>query len=234
MGLFDLFKGRSKRETVQEDGEEQTGLEIYSHMRVEVTTPDGQLLFVAKLVNVRDRTAELQQYSDSSLSQESEESEEPIPVHIRGYNDHERKAVYLEGLITPKPKHIWQVDQLVLVKVENARAFFRLDTNIDATATTFGGQNTGERPCKLLNISVGGACIASEYQYRERDKFLLTVKLFEDREVSAMFCQVLRIIVRGENKYEYGCQFLELNENDQEKITQNIFAAQRKMRSLSR
>ena len=215
MGLFDLFKGRPKKEAVQEDVEERAGLEAYSHMRVEVTTSDGQLLFVAKLVNVRDHTAELQQYSETSLSHEGEETEEPIPVHIRGYNDHERKAVYLEGLITPKPKHIWQVDQLVLVKVENARAFFRLDTNIDA-------------------ISVGGACIASEYQYRERDKFLLTVKLFEDREVSAMFCQVLRIIVRGENKYEYGCQFLELNENDQEKITQNIFAAQRKMRGLSR
>ena len=63
---------------------------------------------------------------------------------------------------------------------------------------------------------------------------MLTVKLFEDREVSAMFCQVLRIISRGEDNYEYGCQFLELNENDQEKITQNIFAAQRKMRGFSR
>ncbi len=236
MGLFDFFKSHGKKGPVQDEEaqREPIGLEVYSHMRVEVTTPEGDLLFVAKLVNLRERTAELQQFSESALSQETEESDEPIPVHIRGYNDHERKAVYLEGLITPKPKHIWQVEQLVLVKVENARAFFRLDTNLDATATTFGGPNAGEKPCRLLNISVGGACIASEFQYREKDKFLLTVKLFEDREVSAMFCQVLRIISRGEDKYEYGCQFLELNENDQEKITQNIFAAQRKMRGFSR
>lgn len=230
MGLFDLFKGRPKKEAVQEDVEERAGLEAYSHMRVEVTTSDGQLLFVAKLVNVRDHTAELQQYSETSLSHEGEETEEPIPVHIRGYNDHERKAVYLEGLITPKPKHIWQVDQLVLVKVENARAFFRLDTNIDATATTFGGQNTGERPCKLLNISVGGACIGSECRYHEGDKFLLKVRLLESRPESAMFSQVMRVLEKDGGKFEYGCRFLELTDADQEQITQNIFAAQRQKR----
>ena len=155
MGLFDFFKSHGKKGPVQDEEaqREPIGLEVYSHMRVEVTTPEGELIFVAKLVNLRERTAELQQFSESALSQETEESEEPIPVHIRGYNDHERKAVYLEGLITPKPKHIWQVEQLVLVKVENARAFFRLDTNLDATVTTFSGLNIGEKPCKLLNIS---------------------------------------------------------------------------------
>ena len=108
MGLFDFFKSHGKKWPVQDEEaqREPIGLEVYSHMRVEVTTPEGDLLFVAKLVNLRERTAELQQFSESALSQETEESEEPIPVHIRGYNDHERKAVYLEGLITPKPKQI--------------------------------------------------------------------------------------------------------------------------------
>ena len=32
---------------------------------------------------------------------------------------------------------------------------------------------------------------------------------------------------------EYGCQFLEMNEADQDKITENIFAAQRKSRKGS-
>ena len=41
-----------------------------------------------------------------------------------------------------------------------------------------------------------------------------------------MFCEVLRIFEREDSKYEYGCRFLELNEEDQDKITQNIFAAQ--------
>lgn len=45
-----------------------------------------------------------------------------------------------------------------------------------------------------------------------------------------MFCEVLRIIDKGNSAPEYGCRFLELNESDQEKITQNIFAVQRKQR----
>ena len=41
------------------------------------------------------------------------------------------------------------------------------------------------------------------------------------------------MIERGESNYEYGCQFLELTEEDEGKITQNIFAAQRKNRARS-
>ena len=86
----------------------------------------------------------------------------------------------------------------------------------------------------MLNISVGGACILSENQYREGDKFLLNVRLLEDRPISVMFCEVLRIIEREDSKYEYGCRFLELNEEDQDKITQNIFAAQLEERRKKR
>ena len=59
---------------------------------------------------------------------------------------------------------------------------------------------------------------------------MLKVKLLEDRDISVMYCQVLRIIDKGDSGYKYGCRFLELNENDEAKITQNIFAAQRKKR----
>ena len=46
-----------------------------------------------------------------------------------------------------------------------------------------------------------------------------------------MYCQVLRIIKKDGDEYEYGCQFLEVTEEDQEKIIQNIFEAQRIMRA---
>jgi len=161
-------------------------------MKVEVTTLGGDLLFVAKLHGLRGDAAELHQYSETELSQESE----PVRVKIRGYNDHERKAVHMEGDIS------------------------------DATVTMFSGLEIGEKPCRLLNISVGGARIESEYRYHENDKFLLKVQLLEDRPESAIFCQVLRIIEGNGYKYQYGCQFIELTEEDQEKITQNIFAAQ--------
>ena len=225
--LFDLFGRRQKEQPPQREHEEDKELQIYSGMRVEVTAPDGRLLFVAQLRNLREKGAELYLYSESALPPDSE----PLPACIRGYNDHNRKAVYMEGVISPMPQNIWKVEELVVRRVGNDRAFFRLDTNLDATATMFSGLSMGERPCKLLNISVGGACITSETPYHEGDKFLLKVKLLADRPESVIYSEVMRIIHKDKDKVEYGCRFLELTEEDETKITQNIFTVQRQQRS---
>ncbi len=231
MSLLELFRKRAKERPPQEDkdtnGTEE--LDIYSGMRVEVTTAAGQILFVAKLMGLHGKKAELHQYSECEIVKDVE----TIHARIRGYSDYERKAVYMEGIITPGPKHIWQVEELTIVRVGNDRAFFRLTTNLDATATMFSGLAMGEKPCKLLNISVGGASVSSEYRYHEGDKFLLKVRLLEDRPESAMFSQIVRVVEKDEGKFEYGCRFLELTEVDQEQITRNIFAAQRQKRGRS-
>ncbi len=227
MKLFDLFGRRQKEQPPQKEHEEEKELQIYSGMRVEVTASDGRLLFVAQLRNLREKGAELYLYSESALPPDSE----PLPACIRGYNDHNRKAVYMEGVISPMPQNIWKVEELVVRRVGNDRAFFRLDTNLDATATMFSGLSMGERPCKLLNISVGGACITSETPYHEGDKFLLKVKLLADRPESVIYSEVMRIIHKDKDKVEYGCRFLELTEEDETKITQNIFTVQRQQRS---
>lgn len=231
MSLLELFRKRAKERPPQEDkdtnGTEE--LDIYSGMRVEVTTAAGQILFVAKLMGLHGDKAELHQYSEAAIVKDVE----TIHARIRGYSDYERKAVYMEGIITPGPKHIWQVEELTIVRVGNDRAFFRLTTNLDATATMFSGLAMGEKPCKLLNISVGGASVSSEYRYHKGDKFLLKVRLLEDRPESVMFSQIVRVVEKGEGKFEYGCRFLELTEVDQEQITRNIFAAQRQKRGRS-
>lgn len=234
MGIFQRFTKKSnegaERLPPQDGGAGAAELlGISPGMRVEVTADDGSLLFVAKLMGPHGGRAELHQYSEMEAPPDGEAHH----VRIRGYNDHDRKAVYMEGTITPMPRHIWAVDNLTVVRLGNDRAFFRLDTDLEASATMFSGLSMGERPCRMLNISVGGACIASEHRYHEGDKFLLKVKLLEDRPESVMFCQVLRVTQRDKAPSEYGCQFLELTEEDQEKIIQNIFAVQRQKRKRS-
>ncbi len=229
MSLLDLFNKKAKAQPPQESKDANEDLDIYSGMRVEVTTDTGQILFVAKLLGLHGNKAELHQYSESEMTEDAES----IHARIRGYSDRERKAVYMEGVITPGPKHIWQVEELTVLRMGNDRAFFRLETNLEATATMFSGLAMGEKPCRLLNISVGGASVGSEYRYHEGDKFLLKVRLLEDRPESVMFAQVVRVIAKDEEEFEYGCRFLELTEADQEQITKNIFAAQRKKRGHS-
>lgn len=227
MKLFDRFRKKAADPPASVSGQaEDEELEIYSGMRVEVTGPDGRMLFVAKLLGLHGDQGELHQYSEAAVPQ----GEEPLPVKIRGYSDRDRKAVYMEGVIAPLPQNKWSVAELKVCKAGNDRAFFRLETDISATATMFSGLEMGEKPCRLLNISIGGARISSERKYHEGDKFLLKVKLLEDRPESAMFSQVMRVIEKDGGRSEYGCRFLELTEDDQERITQNIFAAQRKQR----
>lgn len=224
MSLLQLFGKRTKKKKPQEKAGAEKTKEggPYSGMRVEVTSDEGKLLFVAKLMALRADKAELHQYSQVDFS-----SEEALHVQIRGYNDHDRKAVYMEGVITPKPQRIWEVAGLTVSRVGNARAFFRLSTDLEAAAIVLSGSGMGEKPCRLLNISVGGACIRAEHRFHEGDKFLLKVKLIEDRPESVMFCQVLRVIEKDSAPLEYGCQFLELAEDAQEEIIQNIFEVQR-------
>jgi len=187
------------------------------------TAPESLEVVFARML---ERQAQEAEQAEKEQDSEEEKQKEPLHVRIRGYNDHERKAVYMEGFITPEEKHTWKVEELTVTRIGNDRAFFRLETNLDAVVTTFGGFSAREQDCKMLNISVGGARILSEQLYHEGDKFLLKVQLLEDRPMSVMFCEVLRVFEREGSKYEYGCRFLELNEEDQDKITQNIFAAQ--------
>lgn len=224
MRLLDLFRKKADEPLGKaEKAADTEELEVYSGMRVEVTAFDGRILFVAKLLGLHGNQAELHQYSESAVSQ----VEEPLPVRIRGYSGRAKKAVYMEGAITSLPQNKWSVMALKVCRVGNDRAFFRLATDLDATATMFSGLAMGEKPCRLLNISVGGACISSDCRYHEGDKFLLKVRLLEDRPESVMFSEVVRVIEKADAKFEYGCQFLELTENDQDKITKTIFAAQR-------
>ena len=225
MAIFDLFRKKTAGAAPAAPVEEEP--EIYSGMRVEVTTRDGRLLFTARMVSPRDGAAELYQFSESPLPPDTE----PVPVCIRGYNDRKRRAVYMEGIISPLPKHVWRVSELAVVRTGNDRAFFRLDTDIEASMTIFGGFGAGEKPCRMLNISVGGVCVATDHPFQEDDKFLLKVKLLEDRDTSVMYCQVLRVIKKDGCVPQYGCRFLELNEADQERITRNIFAAQLRERN---
>ena len=85
-----------------------------------------------------------------------------------------------------------------------------------------------EEPCTLVNISVGGACISSKTRHDVGDRFLLWVRLLPELEPSMMYCQILRIVTRKHEYYEYGCSFSRMTEIDQEKINQTIFAIQRK------
>lgn len=234
MGLYHFLRsfGKSAKQREEEESQRRAmreDLELYSGMQVEVTAADGRMFLTAKLSGLRGDRAQLKPLTEGNLLLETEE---PVPVVFRGYSSREGRAVVLEGTIRPGPSGIWQAERLSLIKRGNDRAFFRVDTNIDAGMTPMGSFSAEEEPCKLLNISVGGVCVGTKLRHNVGDKFILGVKLLPGMESSLMFCQILRIIERRHDYFEYGCRFLRLGAADEERILQIIFDLQRKKRQV--
>lgn len=220
MKLFDLFEKRADNDTKE--------LEIYSGMRVVVESLEGEMLFIAKLQDPLRDTAVLLQYSEAECFEGAVakvlDETAPLPVKIRGYNEWECKAVFMEGRITSRQTHVWQVESLNIIKIENERSSLRVDTMFDAVILSSDGDDADKRSCKLLNISVGGAGISSKHRYYKGDKFLLKVKLLEDKPSFVVYCEVLRVVQRDTASFEYGCQFLELTEDVQNQLARYCLA----------
>lgn len=128
----------------------------------------------------------------------------------------------MEGTLKQGKGSIWPVEGLTFIKSGNDRAFYRLNTDLDGSMILTEGAETEKEPCRLLNISVGGAYIRTEPALELGDRFFLQVKLHPDRDSSLILTEVCRIVEREDELFEYGCQFIELNEADRKQIIQAI------------
>lgn len=230
MGLFGLF-GKSPKQREEEESQRRAqteDLEIYSGMRVEVTSDDGRMFLVARLTGLRGDRAQLRPATEGSLLTTLEE---PVLVTLRGYSSKEKKAVILKCTVRSGGKNVWQAEHLVLVKRSNDRAFFRMGISIPGTLTPEGRPAAPGEGCRLLNISVGGACISTGIRHNIGDKFLLWTKLTPNSEPIQAISQIVRINERRYGSFEYGCRFLNLSEAEEERILQVIFDMQRQGRS---
>lgn len=215
MGLFDWWNKSSNRGKRQQTQRED--LDIYPGMRVEVSSEDGRMFLAAELIDLRGDRARLKPCMDGSLLTRSED---PVPVTIRGRGKRSGTVV-MEARVRSGPSGIWQAEHLELVKRTDSRASFRIDVDLVATASCSGGP---EEPCRLRNISTGGACIGMEFRHNVGDKLLLRVKLPPETERAALACQIVRINEHRHDYFEYGCRFLELEAADENQILRSIYA----------
>lgn len=223
--LLQLFsKTKETSKTAKPEPEAPAAaLEAYNGLRVEVTSMTEILLFVATLLAVEGDTGKLHPVTQARVNPK----EEGVPVKIRGFSTGENKAVYLEGRIFPEDAGDWKAEGLSLVRTANDRAFFRHETQMEAHLAPIGKIGAQEEACKLLNISVGGACVRATGRYDVGDKFLLKVGLQEGKGETVFFSEVRRAIEKDGGMFEYGCRFTQLSELEQEQITQAIFDLQR-------
>ena len=77
-----------------------------------------------------------------------------------------------------------------------------------------------------------GVCLGCQARHNIGDKFRLEARLLPDQAPLDLGCQILRILERKHDYFEYGCRFLDLSEADENRILQIIFGLQRKKRQV--
>ena len=224
MGLFSHKKqDKNQGKTAPAPEETAPGFLDFSGMQVEVLSSEDSLLFTARFSVSDSGKAKLWQASEGFVPP----FEPPLPVKLRGYFEHDKKAVHFEGEASLAQENLWDLENLRLVSEENDRAFFRENTKLAGEARLVGWVGAESKPCDVINLSAGGVCIRSAEEYQKGDKLLLTAALHEGAEPVTLLCEVRRVTPKNNGQSEYGCRFVDLDGFREDQIVETIMELQR-------
>ena len=249
MGLFNRKPAPKAENNIKNELEI---LRSFSGMRVEVLGGQQVLFFVAALFVSSTGISELRQMSQLSpgfeyilanwaetvrrtaagKSGKVDPDRTPIPVHLRGYDEEQNKAIHLSGGIYRLEGSAWRVEQLRHERSENDRAFYRQSTDSRGTAVMIGQvgkpSSSTTAQCDIVNISAGGVCIRSRMLYPLGARLMLRFELIPGQTMPPLLCQVLRVTPGQYTGYEYGCKFINLTKAQEDHLAQAIIELQQR------
>ena len=210
----------------QNPAETQT-IELWPGMVAEVMTPENHLIFVGRVDKIRDEGVYICELNDDTLPMVLVNQ----PVKVRFYR--ETDNIVLHAKVAGSTDQMWKIDQLQSAFAREKRGSFRQNISIDIEARC--GKCSGRDwrpdklfPCRMLDISVGGALVSCEEAFQEGDRLVITEALLVPNAPAFTFrCQIRRADEWNEGVNRYGCQFDTLAPRDQDRLLQAIFSIQR-------
>lgn len=207
-------------------------------MRLEVVTAENKLIFVGKIEQLEKNGIQVADVTGGDVPY----IQYNTPVKLRGF--YHTSAILLEGLIGGSTRKFWRIDRLRTLQAKEQRGYFR--QNIDRNAKMmclneiFGEQRPGDEAkkapvdCKVANISATGAMILAKETFQVGDwLWLMDLALTPGEKPFALTCVVRRAVEREKN-WEYGCEFYELDSEEQERLIKSILALQHRERQERR
>lgn len=188
---------------------------------VEVLSVENHLFFVAT-VHILDRDhIELREETEAYVPQ----AEYNMRVKVRAFRSSER-VIALYGQICGSSASFWRVDRLEAIKTPEKRDFFR--QNIRLEAQIRGMQDSKSQPCRLLDISAGGALVRCQEDFRAGQLVrLIGVHLTPGEDAYNFTCRIQRV-QPSEGSTDYGCRFVQMNSKDEDRLMRSILILQRK------
>lgn len=221
MGLFSSL--RSERQPARPEQPAKPSLpELARGMTINVTLPDGDALLSGKLVSYSSAGLTLERLPRSLSFKLCDKGE---TVYIRGCNQKLAPFV-IQGLVEESTRTLFKMNELKSVPINENRNNFRLILNSPAslyylTDTRFQNPET----CTLVDISVGGACIQSEFLHAEGEALNLKIKL-EDYAAMEFLGEIIRVNELKSGAFQYGFLFAQLTDEEITALAKTIYNIQ--------
>ena len=225
--------------TMEQEKEKNPLPEFFEGMRVEVLTPDNNLIFMG-LVEAPMSGGVLE------ISQVDGHRIPPIlynsVIKLRGFQRN-KGPFTVNATICGCTEFFWKLDRMEVLHTREQRAFFRQGTNIGAQVMCVNSifepsraiqQNAEQQiPCRILDISGGGMRLRCTQKYAPGDwLFLMGVTM--GGEDFSFTCRIRRAEEVERGHFEYGCQFEGLSDQEREDILRGVLELQKEERRARR
>lgn len=195
--------------------------------RCTVISRDNRFLFrgIISVYDKETRELELDRIGDRALWNDLDRGM-PVKIQIKP-NTGDQQIIVIEGTVKTVLKSMVSVEVSSVLSKRESRDFFRQSVKKYAVIDRVNGEKAGHS-CVILDVSATGIAIESESKYEVGDVlFLLQQKFREDGPAHTVSFQVARIAARkNESVALYGCRFVNLPTEEEDKLFSDIFALQ--------
>ena len=225
MGLFSNRRGRSydyEYEAPDDGSENLPGL--YNGMALSVESTEGGELFSGQLTGyaVGDAAVTLERLPGGLSFKILEIG---ATVQLRGCDEMMQQFI-LKGTVQESTRLVCRFKDVKLKPIQEARENFRLMIRSPAELYYMtDDSHSNPEDCTLVDISVGGACLESEYIHAEDEVLRLKVKL-EDYVPMEFVGEIIRVVEYEPRRFRYGFLFAQLSETARAELTRTLYNLQ--------
>lgn len=197
--------------------------------RCEVLDADNRFLFSGVAGNMESRNGRIAARIDLGRGKGCPQGfGGEMPVKLKFFAKKGQGQMLLYGKAIQYTTDFWYVVPESLSTYTEKRKYFRQPVSSFAFVRSLTSESL-DHPCQLLDISLTGACFASNGRYLHGERLLLSgLQLLPGGQEYKLKCQEIRqsYLYRGGFSVKYGCRFLEMSSRDRENLCRDILTLQ--------
>lgn len=202
-------------------------IECAVDLRCTVLTKDNQFLFVGRITHYDPETdmIRLVDYERRLIPRNSAPEGSVVKLFIK-LTQNKGELILIEGKVVKSMSLFLMIQAVQAVIKEEARDNYRQNIMRPAALSKVN-EEPREVPCTILNVSATGIALLSPGLFQIGDILELTRQRFRVRGPEhTVKCRVVRMRGLTEGGYFYGCQFVELTQEEENRLYQDMFALQ--------